>query len=111
MLGLSRQDRVTDEVIRARIHPQDRALVDGAWRASLTDDESHAASFRVVHPDGTVRLLGSIGRARHDPRRPPGTADPRPHLRPHRLVPTRTRRPVGRLEDVAIALQGPSALG
>jgi len=62
MFGLSRQDMVTDEVMRARIHPQDRPLVDGAWRASMADDDGHAANYRVVRPDGTVRQLRSIGR-------------------------------------------------
>lgn len=61
MFGLSLRDTVTDELIRARIHPQDRPLVEG-WRASLTGDDSRAVTFRVVHPDGTVRRLRSIGR-------------------------------------------------
>jgi PAS domain-containing protein len=62
MFGLPVGSGLTDEELRARIHPQDHPLVVGAWRASLPDEDGHWANFRVVRPDGTVRYLHSAGR-------------------------------------------------
>jgi PAS domain S-box-containing protein len=53
---------LTDEQIRARIHPEDHPLVEGAWRASLAAEDAHAANYRVVRPDGSIRLVHSTGR-------------------------------------------------
>jgi PAS domain S-box-containing protein len=70
MYGLPVGTPLTDAVILSRIHPQDHPLVDGAWRASLADTDSHTARFRALRPDGTVRYLESTGRvtARSGPR-------------------------------------------
>jgi PAS domain S-box-containing protein len=62
MFGLPAGTTVDDDRVRALIHPQDLPLVDGAWRASMVDEDDHAAQFRVNRPDGTMRTLRSAGR-------------------------------------------------
>ena len=62
MFGLPVGTAVNDDLIKALIHPQDLPLVDGAWRASIADEDDHAAQFRVTRPDGTSRILRSTGR-------------------------------------------------
>lgn len=62
MFGLPAGTTVDDDRVRALIHPQDLPLVEGAWRASIADEDDHAAQFRVIRPDGTMRTLRSTGR-------------------------------------------------
>jgi PAS domain S-box-containing protein len=62
MFGLPAGTTVDDSRVKALIHPQDLPLVDGAWRASIADEDDHAAQFRVTRPDGTMRTLRSRGR-------------------------------------------------
>jgi hypothetical protein len=47
---------------RRRVRSVFPVSVEGAWRASLADDDGHWANFRVIRPDGTVRHLHSTGR-------------------------------------------------
>jgi PAS domain S-box-containing protein len=62
MFGLPAGRTVDDGLVKALIHPQDLPLVYGAWRASIDDEDDHAAQFRVTRPDGTIRTLRSTGR-------------------------------------------------
>jgi PAS domain S-box-containing protein len=62
MFGLPIGTTVDDSLVKDLIHPQDLPLVDGAWRASIAEEDDHAAQFRVTRPDGTVRVLRSTGR-------------------------------------------------
>jgi PAS domain S-box-containing protein len=62
MFGLPVRTTLNDGLVSALIHPQDLPLVDGAWRASIADEDDHAAQFRVTRPDGTIRILRSTGR-------------------------------------------------
>jgi PAS domain S-box-containing protein len=62
MFGLPPGSTVDDGLIAALIHPEDLPLVDGAWAASIADEDDHAAQFRVIRSDGSVRILRSTGR-------------------------------------------------
>lgn len=62
MFGIPVGTTLTDELIKTHIHPQDHPLVDGAWRASIDDEDTHSADFRITRPDGTIRTLHSTGR-------------------------------------------------
>ncbi|MGZ4530971.1 MAG: PAS domain-containing protein [Mycobacteriaceae bacterium] len=62
MFGLPVGTAVNDDLVRTLINPQDLPLVDGAWRASIADEDDHAAQFRVTRPDGAIRILRSTGR-------------------------------------------------
>jgi PAS domain S-box-containing protein len=62
MFGLPVGTAVNDDLVKALINPQDLPLVDGAWRASIANEDDHAAQFRVTRPDGTIRILRSTGR-------------------------------------------------
>jgi PAS domain S-box-containing protein len=62
MFGLPVGTAVNDDLVKALINPQDLTLVDGAWRASIANEDVHAAQFRVIRPDGTSRILRSTGR-------------------------------------------------
>jgi PAS domain S-box-containing protein len=74
MFGIPPGSELTDDEVQARIHPQDRPLVEGAWRASLlAGEDAHWADFRVIHSAGTVRYLHSAGRVT-------ASADGRPAL-------------------------------
>jgi diguanylate cyclase (GGDEF)-like protein/PAS domain S-box-containing protein len=50
---------------RASIHPEDRDRVLAAWEAT-TQGEPFEIEYRVVTPDGAVRVLESRGRAAYD---------------------------------------------
>jgi PAS domain S-box-containing protein len=62
MFGLPVGTAVNDDLVKPLINPQDLPLVYGAWRASIADEDDHAAQFRVTRPDGTIRILRSTGR-------------------------------------------------
>lgn len=62
MYGLATGTPLTDDLVRSHIHEQDLPLVDGAWRASLADHDAHAANFRAIRTDGSIRHLRSVGR-------------------------------------------------
>lgn len=47
----------TPERLAAGIHPDDRARVASAFRAALREGTAYALDFRVVRPDGTVRVV------------------------------------------------------
>jgi PAS domain S-box-containing protein len=70
MFGLPIGAPLTDEAVRGRVHEQDLPLAESAWRESLADEDAHAANYRVVRPDGSIRRLHSTGRvvARSDGR-------------------------------------------
>ncbi|HUL61737.1 MAG TPA: PAS domain S-box protein, partial [Methanocella sp.] len=45
------------------VHPEDRARVEGALNATLSDGRPYNIDFRIVRPDGTERTLHSEGEA------------------------------------------------
>lgn len=47
---------------RSRIHPDDIADLDDRIRRSLTEGADFSAQYRIVHPDGRVRVVVSVGR-------------------------------------------------
>lgn len=58
----------------ALVHPDDRAMVEEAHRASLASGEPFELVERIVRPDGSVRHLLSSGEVLH-------SADGDPHIR------------------------------
>ena len=56
-----------------RIHPDDRARVDAALRASLDDRRPFELDYRVVRPDGSSRVVHGTGTHRTDVDGPTGT--------------------------------------
>jgi PAS domain S-box-containing protein len=55
------------EAFLARVHPEDAASVDAAFRESLSGGTDYTADFRVVRPDGEVRCLTAEGHLEVDP--------------------------------------------
>jgi len=51
---------------REFIHPEDRAKVDGAFAASLDSRSPCAVEYRIVMPDGRVKILEERWQAFHD---------------------------------------------
>ena len=49
------------EAFLARVHPDDAAAVDAAFRDSLDHGSDYVADFRVVRPDGDVRTISAVG--------------------------------------------------
>ncbi len=45
----------------ARIHPDDRARVEGAIRRVISGGQEYAEQYRVLRPDGTVRWIDAHG--------------------------------------------------
>ena len=63
MWGLSGEDdAVTMDALFARLHPEDRAKVEEAYREAQQAKASFELEFRTVHLDGTLRNIRSIGR-------------------------------------------------
>lgn len=45
----------------AAVHPEDRARVDGGWRAAVATADRYEAEFRLRHADGSYRTVISRG--------------------------------------------------
>jgi PAS domain S-box-containing protein len=58
--------RPTRPKFREFIHPEDRAKVDGAFVASLDNHSPCAVEYRIVMPDGRVKILEERWQAFHD---------------------------------------------
>lgn len=64
LLGLpARQHRVPWGETLRRIHPADRDQVEALTRASFEKQSSLSIRFRVVHEDGSVHWLSTVGHA------------------------------------------------
>ena len=50
-------ERVPNRVVRERVHPDDRDVVDGAVAAAAVGANETPADFRVLLPDGAVRIM------------------------------------------------------
>jgi PAS domain S-box-containing protein len=51
----------TYEAFVERLHPDDRAFVQEAVRASVEEDKEYAIEHRIIWPDGTLRWLAETG--------------------------------------------------
>ncbi len=49
------------EAFLARVHPEDAAAVDAAFRDSLDHSSDYVSDFRIVRPDGSVRAISAVG--------------------------------------------------
>jgi PAS domain S-box-containing protein len=54
------------EAFRARVHPDDAASVEQAFRHSLEAATDYQADFRVVWPQGDVRAISAVGHVEVD---------------------------------------------
>jgi PAS domain S-box-containing protein len=64
--GLGRREAIGYETFLGRVHPDDRSTVDGIVRQAMATGEPFAFDHRVVHDDGSVRLLYGAGRVIRD---------------------------------------------
>lgn len=48
------------------VHPEDATRVKSSLREALEGQTDYAAEFRVVRPDGSVRWVSNLGRAKYD---------------------------------------------
>jgi PAS domain S-box-containing protein len=63
MYGLPPDDRIaTLEDFLSRVHPDDRSLVEHAFRGAYADGGRLDYEFRIVLPDGRVRWIADQGR-------------------------------------------------
>jgi len=60
--GVGKDDVPGYEAFLARVHPEDRDLVDTTVRQAMVDGRSFTFDHRIVRPDGTTRVLYSAGR-------------------------------------------------
>jgi PAS domain S-box-containing protein len=68
MLGYRPREVIPSyESFLARVHPDDAAVVDRAFRASLEQAIDYRADFRVVLPGGDVRSISAVGHLELDP--------------------------------------------
>jgi PAS domain S-box-containing protein len=54
------------EAILARIHPDDRERSVGVWESAIRTGEPYAWDYRIVRPDGEVRVIHGRGAAERD---------------------------------------------
>lgn len=54
--------KVTHEMVLARIHPEDRSIIEEAQRVAIPVGEGFNTAFRIVTDDGTVKHLRSSSR-------------------------------------------------
>jgi PAS domain S-box-containing protein len=55
------------ESLLARVHPDDAAAVDRAFRTSLEKTTDYRVEFRVLRPGGDVRYVSAVGHLELDP--------------------------------------------
>ncbi|MBF2017925.1 MAG: PAS domain S-box protein [Rivularia sp. T60_A2020_040] len=49
-----------------RVHPDDLALAEAAWKNALREHKDYVCEYRIVLPDGSVRWVESYGRYYYD---------------------------------------------
>ena len=64
--GLQPDAEITLDVLLARVHPDDRAILQTAAERAIFGHTSCDVDYRVVHPDGEVRWLKALGRGFYD---------------------------------------------
>src|SRR5262245_57659573 len=64
--GLEPGSRVTYDVFRHCLHPDDRDRVEAIGRQTIEQRSDMAIEYRIVRPDGEVRWLASRGRPFYD---------------------------------------------
>ncbi len=57
---------VTFDLFLSRLHPDDRARVEGEVSAALQRGGRFAYEERILRPDGTMRILDTVGEVRSD---------------------------------------------
>ncbi|NJR50049.1 MAG: PAS domain-containing protein [Leptolyngbyaceae cyanobacterium CSU_1_3] len=64
LLGLvPSQERVSQQLWRDRVHPDDLAHIEQAKDEALSTQTDYSQEYRVVHPDGSIRWMLGKGRA------------------------------------------------
>jgi len=61
IFGLPELDLVTPELALEQIHADDVERTRTAWEATLRTGEAYACDFRIVRPDGDIRVIHSRG--------------------------------------------------
>ena len=64
--GLPPDAEITLDVLLARVHPDDRAMLQTAAERAIFGHTSCDVDYRVMHPDGEVRWLKALGRGFYD---------------------------------------------
>src|SRR6185436_6668772 len=58
---------VSNEAFFARVHPQDRSLIETAIRQAIETGTVYSVDHRIIWPDGTERLVHERGEIIYDP--------------------------------------------
>ncbi|TMQ73018.1 MAG: hypothetical protein E6K80_01175 [Candidatus Eisenbacteria bacterium] len=64
--GTDREGPVSMREVVEHVHPQDRKRAIGRVRRTLREGSEYVTSYRVLHPDGSTRVLGARGYVTHD---------------------------------------------
>jgi signal transduction histidine kinase len=64
--GTKREGPVRMEEVLEHVHPGDRKRAIGRVRRALREAGEYVTSYRVLHPDGSTRVLGARGYVSHD---------------------------------------------
>ncbi|HME91290.1 MAG TPA: PAS domain-containing protein, partial [Myxococcaceae bacterium] len=67
MMGLARSDfGASYRAVLGRVHPDDRQQVEAVVAQALRDQRPYMHEFRIIRPDGEIRVLHSRGQVRVD---------------------------------------------
>jgi PAS domain S-box-containing protein len=66
LYGLANDTVLTFDLFRAAVHPEDREPLAGKFHALLERDVPLEAEFRIVQPNGDVRLIRAMGGLERD---------------------------------------------
>jgi len=61
------KDQANYENFLASVHPEDRQMVNDAWKSSLETKEPYDIIHRLLYKDGTVKYVNNIGKTEFDP--------------------------------------------
>jgi PAS domain S-box-containing protein len=62
IFGLDPGDKMTVDLIRQRVHPDDRAFIEGVIESRRSSPDDYEYDFRIILPDGETRHLHSVSR-------------------------------------------------
>ena len=62
----TREARISGEVFRQRLHPEDRARVLAEYQAAVETGQEFAREYRIVRPDQQVRWISDRGHIRYE---------------------------------------------
>jgi two-component system CheB/CheR fusion protein len=61
MLGISREQTASPELLFSLTHPGDVDRLQAAWQKAVNGQGDYSQEFRIIRPDGRVRWLKGVG--------------------------------------------------